>query len=343
MRISIYRLGLSVGLLILLLLGTALAIASQPDYPATPSQQFGSTPAPIFLTATAIFEELTGSTSNTSDGESIDEIEHYNAHYDYIVDELQEKGVIPIGGNLIYETNYAFFDGTGGWYTDLAQYRPHTNYIMSGELNFTVSDNADDIEFCGFITRVQAQGYVSSINLLTGFLGDGTPALLDFPADNDRTVDVAFTTYDMDEPHFYTIVVQDETILIFIDGELALENDELDVRKGSYGIVLDSEGYGARCEVNNVWIYELDNVWDDDEGYCGINTPNAINLRGGPGTTYALEGQLTPNEVYSVEGQFLASDGFIWWQLTTGNWVRSDLVDEIGDCETLAPEVEPEE
>lgn len=213
--------------------------------------------------------------------------------------------------------------------------------MMSGELTFTTSSDPDDVELCGFLTRVRTEGNFATGYIITGFDGDGSPMLLD--QGDGFVIDFSFATFDLEEPHFYTLIVQDETLLIFVDGELVLENDELTPRQGSYGIAIDSEGFGARCEVDNVWIYELDNVWEDDEGVCGVTTNQAINLRAGPGTNFDLAGQITADDILSVDGQFLAPDGFVWWRLTTENWVRSDLVDEIGSCEDLAPEVELEE
>ena len=366
MRLPLYRVFVSVVILGLLLLGTALAFAAQPDYSANPPQQADSTPplAPVFQTGTAMFgdrptptmssffltatsiaediEALTDSSTVDID-EIVDEIENYDADYDVLIAELQEKGVLPLGGNLIYETNYAFFDGTGGFYTPLAEFRPHINYIMSGELKFKASADTEDIELCGFITRVQTEGFYTTAHMITGFQGDGSPILIDRTGSSASSViDFGFESFDLETAHYYTTVVQDDTVLIFIDGELVLENTELAPRQGSYGIAIDSEGYGARCEVNNVWIYELDNVWEDDEGVFGVTTKQAINLRGGPGTNYELRGQITADDILSVDGQFLAPDGFIWWRLTTEAWVRSDLVREIGACEELAPEVELE-
>ena len=363
MSYPLYRFFASVVILGLLLLGTAFAFAAQPDYSAYTSAQTDSTPplAPVFqtgtaaagnrptptlpsflLTATAISAEIDTITNPNSI--DIAELANFDADYELVIAELQENGVIPLGGNIIYETNYAFFDGTGGFYTPLAEYRPHTNYIMSGELQFKASEDPKDIEYCGFITRVQTEGFYATAYMITGFDGEGSPLLLDRTGSSATSVvDFTFDTYDLEEAHYYTIIVQDNSVLIFIDGELAIENDELEPRQGSYGIAIDSDGYGARCAVNNVWIYELDNVWDDDEGVCGVTTKQAINLRGGPGTNYELRGQIAPDDILSVDGQFLAPDGFIWWRLTTESWVRSDLVTEIGACEELAPEVKPED
>ncbi|KXK24277.1 MAG: hypothetical protein UZ15_CFX003000333, partial [Chloroflexi bacterium OLB15] len=32
------------------------------------------------------------------------------------------------------------------------------------------------------------------------------------------------------------------------------------------------------------------------------------------------------------DGQAIGADGFVWWRLGEGVWMRSDVVDETGDC-----------
>lgn len=69
---------------------------------------------------------------------------------------------------------------------------------------------------------------------------------------------------------------------------------------------------------------------------CTVNSRRAVNLRSGPGTNNAQQGTLTPNEVYFANAQITGSDGFVWWRLTEGGaWVRSDVVEESGDCDLL--------
>lgn len=65
---------------------------------------------------------------------------------------------------------------------------------------------------------------------------------------------------------------------------------------------------------------------------CTVSAAN-VNMRGGPGTNYEVRGSLTTSA--TAVGQAQGADGFIWWQLADGNWVRSDVVTEEGDCESL--------
>jgi uncharacterized protein YraI len=58
-------------------------------------------------------------------------------------------------------------------------------------------------------------------------------------------------------------------------------------------------------------------------------------MRSGPGVDHAVAGILPAGQTASVDGQAAGSDGFVWWHLVTGQWVRSDVVDERGDCEAV--------
>lgn len=70
---------------------------------------------------------------------------------------------------------------------------------------------------------------------------------------------------------------------------------------------------------------------------CTVSAGRAVNLRSGPGTNNAQQGTLTPNEAYYANAQTTGSDGFVWWRLTeSGAWVRSDVVEESGDCDLLS-------
>lgn len=74
---------------------------------------------------------------------------------------------------------------------------------------------------------------------------------------------------------------------------------------------------------------------------CLISAPETVNLRAGPGTEYDRAGTLAGGTSTNADGQITGSDGFIWWRLTDGQWVRSDVVETAGECDAL-PKVELE-
>lgn len=73
---------------------------------------------------------------------------------------------------------------------------------------------------------------------------------------------------------------------------------------------------------------------------CSVSTATTANQRSGPGTTFALAGTLTSGVPASVIGQANGTDGFVWWELGEGVWVRSDIVEAVGSCEGV-PVVQP--
>ncbi|MBK8051261.1 MAG: SH3 domain-containing protein [Anaerolineales bacterium] len=67
-----------------------------------------------------------------------------------------------------------------------------------------------------------------------------------------------------------------------------------------------------------------------------INTNQIINVREGPGTGYAVLGQINPGETHAVTGKTQASD---WWQIAFGDkqgWVIGQLVSSTGDGNSVA-------
>lgn len=71
------------------------------------------------------------------------------------------------------------------------------------------------------------------------------------------------------------------------------------------------------------------------EAACTVSAASNANLRSGPGTSYELQGQFSGGTSQSATGQVTGADGFVWWQLESGSWVRSDVVNESGSCDTL--------
>ena len=70
-------------------------------------------------------------------------------------------------------------------------------------------------------------------------------------------------------------------------------------------------------------------------GACTVTrTGGNANLRTGPSTAFAVPGVLADGESAVAVGQAQGSDG-VWWNLDNGFWVRSDIVSEDGDCESL--------
>jgi hypothetical protein len=73
-----------------------------------------------------------------------------------------------------------------------------------------------------------------------------------------------------------------------------------------------------------------------EEAMAGCTVTGAnVNLRTGPGTNFDVAGTLAADTAMTATGQAQGADGFVWWNLESGAWVRSDVVTEEGDCASL--------
>jgi hypothetical protein len=68
---------------------------------------------------------------------------------------------------------------------------------------------------------------------------------------------------------------------------------------------------------------------------CMVTTRFGVNLRTGPGQGYDKAGSAPAGQALTATKQTKGADGFTWWQLDTGEWVREDLVLEAADCTAL--------
>ncbi|MDX2074974.1 MAG: peptide ABC transporter substrate-binding protein [bacterium] len=88
------------------------------------------------------------------------------------------------------------------------------------------------------------------------------------------------------------------------------------VNYDAYTVDVKVRGENIRCEITN-------------------NRGSAINRRISPSTVVDIAGQIDDGATVRAIGQAIGDDGLVWWQLETGEWVRSDIVDESGQCDAL--------
>jgi hypothetical protein len=74
----------------------------------------------------------------------------------------------------------------------------------------------------------------------------------------------------------------------------------------------------------------------DSAAACMVSSGTNANQRSGPGTNFELAGTLAAGASAAVDGQATGADGFVWWRLGEGVWVRSDVVNQTGDCEGVS-------
>ncbi|MBN1286166.1 MAG: SH3 domain-containing protein [Anaerolineae bacterium] len=75
--------------------------------------------------------------------------------------------------------------------------------------------------------------------------------------------------------------------------------------------------------------------YQDETSACVATATTDVRRRSGPSTDYPLEGALSAGETARITGQMVGPDGFTWWALSDGAWVRSDLVSISGICDGI--------
>jgi hypothetical protein len=184
----------------------------------------------------------------------------HDARYQDAVAELIDLGLIPQQGRLLFQEDYVFFTGSGGWFIPLAEGSPRRNVVMAAELTFTASSpRTEEAESCALSSRItrDSRGRVDEyLDVL--LLSDGEISVDDVGTGRlqnryDLDLDLSY-----DRPYHLLYIVQDETITVFIDGELVMEESPVTDRSGFFGLSLFGKSAEARCEGRNLWVYSLD-------------------------------------------------------------------------------------
>jgi hypothetical protein len=264
---------------------------------------------------------------------SVDAIANYDGDWEAVVAELEAQEVIASGGSLVFQENTTFFEGQGNFFTPLATNQPFADLVMAGELSFTESDPGQ-IETCSLLARIgeDANGDAETF-IDVGFVTGGDVFVQDrFSPTDDATFESVSLGLNLDQSHHLLFVLIDDTLDLYVDGELVLDDFLVGNRSGTYGIALRGAARGARCEGRNVWVYQAPVF---TPGLCEIIPSDTVNMRSGPGTSFDRAGQLAAGTIIRAEGRATDNDGFQWWLLENGNWVREDVVRAQGDCANL--------
>jgi hypothetical protein len=249
------------------------------------------------------------------------------------IEELEDLGIIPTGSTLIFGEDFAFFSGQGNWFQPLARNLPRKNIVFAGELTYIVG-STDDFEICSLTSRINTNNQGSATTYVDmGLLNDGSVAIVDRFAENENSnFAVSSFTVDLDEPHHLMLIMIDDVAHVYIDGQLAIADFQVDERAGSYGIALTGQGPDARCEGRDIWAYQVPST---TPGVCTVSSSRNVNKRSGPGTNFSSPGQLSAGEEAVVIGQTVGGDGQTWWKLEDESWVREDVVTANGDCASV--------
>lgn len=262
------------------------------------------------------------------------QLHDYDKGWSSAVSELQKDGIIPKGGSLVFEEDYAFFSGRGDFFVSLGRQRPETDFIMAGEIKYDVGTETE-YENCALLSRLQPNENGPAENFLeVGLDNDHDVTFFDRfgPGDINTNYDYVEANVDLSVPHHLMILALDNQLTVYLDGEMVVSNFEIAERAGIYGIGLHGRGVGSRCEGRNIWVYQVPYA---PPGVCEIRAEGPVNMRSGPGTSFDRAGRLTAGTTKRAQAATIGDDGFIWFQIEDGRWVRNDVIEAFGDCQNL--------
>ncbi|MEO1164114.1 MAG: hypothetical protein AAFV98_10050 [Chloroflexota bacterium] len=206
--------------------------------------------------------------------------------------------------------------------------------IVSATVTF--DSESDELELCSVGARQNFESDDSttiSQYIDVGFDNTGQAFVLANGNDGDGEVTIELDyEVDIDEPVAVLFILDDDTITVYMDGELVLERGEVFAEAGFFAVTVFAEDGGTSCEVSNMWVAELPGTEGDG---CFASSISNVNQRTGPGTNFAADGQLGGGVPIEVIAQADGSDGFVWYQLDNENYVREDVVTISGFCDDL--------
>jgi len=263
---------------------------------------------------------------------------HYGESWREVLAELEAAGAIPAGGRLLFQASspYTAEQTTAATYTLLGSRQPATSVILAAWLRFTPGAT-DGYQACFVGTRIVAsaeepivQAYldvgVNSADQIYYLDSTGDPATSRAEALPRRVMDGA--------PHHLLFLALEQTLTVYLDGERVFASVPVEARAGISGLGVISPAAGARCQAEDIWLYE---VTGTAASVCGVTVAETpVNQRLFPTTSAGIAGQLSRDEIRGVTGQTTDAQGYVWWRLDDGTWVRGDVVIEQGDCSGVA-------
>lgn len=266
-------------------------------------------------------------------------LEGYQEDGETILQELETNGLFPSGSEFVFSEDFISYTSDGVQFNSYATGDDFTNYVMGATLTFTPEGRG--VELCGLLGHAQRTGSYSYVRLtellVVGLDSDGSIFLVENTGDdNDQIVDINEAGFDLDDPVQITVLVLDDALTVYANGEVMFEDYELQGGgSGSFAFYFLSADQTSRCQATEMFAYALADGYVDDA--CVVRSNGTVNRRTGPGTTFDRDGELLSGEELDVTGQAMdtSGNGFTWWQLEDGAWVREDVVNVEGYCRTL--------
>lgn len=266
--------------------------------------------------------------ADTNEANTI-QLEDYAGDLDDAIFELEDLELIGKEGFQLLNNLQPVIIGQGDWLVWLDGLRGRLYFgdvVIAGTLDFQPADERGE-ENCTLMSRVD---YLESgHSLYVGLNNDGNV----FYNDSSGFDDEAELELDLSKPHHILLIVADDRLTVFVNGELIFDQVEVDERGGGYALGMSGNESATRCETQDVWVYAAPPAEPDT---CYTTVTRTARLREGPGTNFNQVGTQARGDFFEIIGFIeVAEDGFPWLELEGGGWVRGDLVSVIGTCESL--------
>ena len=136
-----------------------------------------------------------------------------------------------------------------------------------------------------------------------------------------------------------TVVCYDSYLALYVNHQLLAESYDVTFSTGVLGL---SAATSARSDSADITFDNLV-VWEVEEtgpaiAECWVTAESLVNVRIGPGMSYADIRQLDDGDSLLANGQFTDEEEYVWWRFADHSWIRSDVVSADTACNQL-PEV----
>ncbi len=270
------------------------------------------------------------SSSSSSSSDLPEEIDDYDGASEDVIDQLIDAGILGSGNAFLFGEDYTFIGASGSTFFPLGRGRNRTDVVLGGELTFNAQSS--DYEQCGLMLRLDDTRDPTEDFLIVGIDSDGDLFMRNNSSSEDVIIDYVTLGLDVGDPHHLIMIARGETLAVYVNGELVLEDFEIYEERGIFGIGQFTDSLSSECTGRNIWVYDTPFF---EPGVCNVLASGNVNKRSGPGTDTDRAGQMSSGETLQVEAQTEPGDGYIWYELEDGTYVREDIISLVGDCNDI--------
>lgn len=133
-----------------------------------------------------------------------------------------------------------------------------------------------------------------------------------------------------------TVVCAESYLALYVNDQLLAESYDFSYSTGVIGL---SAATTVNSSTGDVFFDNL-KLWEVEEtgppiAECWVTAESLVNVRIGPGMTYADVRQLEEGDSLLANGQFTDEEEYIWWRFADHSWIRSDVVSAGSVCQQL--------